>query len=104
MSTSAAALPPPFVGRELVKQHLRVDHNDEDALIDAYIAAAIAHIDGPDSYLGCDFSAYEATPPAVTTALLLMVGDLYANRESGRGVVVGPAAARLLAPYRVVRV
>lgn len=34
------------------KAHLKVRHNDEDDLIEAYIAAAQSHIDGPDGWLG----------------------------------------------------
>lgn len=34
------------------KQHLRVDQNDDDALIEAFIAAATDHLDGPDGILG----------------------------------------------------
>jgi len=32
--------------------HLRVDHDDEDLMIDSYIRAASARLDGPDGYLG----------------------------------------------------
>lgn len=35
-----------------VKRHLRVDHDDEDALIAAYLDAAIAHLDGYSGTLG----------------------------------------------------
>lgn len=34
------------------KQHLRVDGDDDDALIGAFIDAATGHIDGPDGWLG----------------------------------------------------
>lgn len=34
------------------KAHCRVDHDDEDALIEAYIAAAVAHLDGWRGVLG----------------------------------------------------
>lgn len=34
------------------KQHLRVDGDDDDALIVAFIDAATGHIDGPDGWLG----------------------------------------------------
>jgi uncharacterized phiE125 gp8 family phage protein len=51
-------------------------------------------------------AGFEVTPPAITAALLLMTGDLYANRETG---VVGTVSAdikmsttvkALLDPYR----
>ena len=35
-----------------VKRHLRVDHDDEDAIIAAYLEAAIAHLDGLSGTLG----------------------------------------------------
>jgi len=34
------------------KAHLRVDGNEEDALIEGYVAAAIANLDGRDGWLG----------------------------------------------------
>ena len=42
----------PVIDTEEAKEHLRVDHGDDDQLIDAYIAAATGHIDGPDGWLG----------------------------------------------------
>lgn len=44
--------PGPAVSLAQAKQHLRVDSDDEDALIAALIEAATAHIDGPDGWLG----------------------------------------------------
>lgn len=35
-----------------MKAHLRVDHDDEDDLITAYIGAAVAHLDGWSGVLG----------------------------------------------------
>lgn len=178
--------PSPVVLLDEAKAHLRMDDTDaEGALIEAYIAAAIAHLDGPEGWLGraigqqvlevrldafeqelrlpfppvievqaisyvttagdtvtLDASAYETAgavimpayashwpaaryhretvriryragykmlPPAIRAALLLMIGDLYGNRET---VETGVRAAAvtvpmsttvqaLLAPYRV---
>lgn len=44
--------PAPVVTLYQVKQHLRVDSDDDDALIDVLTDAAISHIDGPDGWLG----------------------------------------------------
>jgi uncharacterized phiE125 gp8 family phage protein len=46
-----------------------------------------------------------SVPAAIKAAILLLVGDLYANREAGgEEIVDNPAVKRLLAPYRKVRV
>lgn len=44
--------PLPVVSVEDAKRHLRVDHSEDDALIEGLIAAATAHLDGPDGWLG----------------------------------------------------
>lgn len=59
------------------------------------------------STVGCDSvvvryrAGYEAVPPAIITAVLLMVGQLYANRDGGSPDFA--AADALLSPYRVYR-
>lgn len=47
--TAPAALP---VALADAKQHLRVDHDDENSLITTYIEAATAHLDGYSGVLG----------------------------------------------------
>jgi uncharacterized phage protein (predicted DNA packaging) len=70
----------------LVKQHLRVDHDDEDVLIQGYIDAAIAHVEQH-----CDRELVAAVPVLpdqmgltkdVVQAVLLLVGHWYSNREA----------------------
>lgn len=41
----------PPVMRSEAKSHLRIDHDADDALIDLYLLAATAHIDGKDGWL-----------------------------------------------------
>lgn len=73
-----------------VKVHLRVDGDDEDAVIQGYVEAAKAHV-----AMHCDRVLVETEPtlpdemgltPDVEQAVLLLVGHWYANREA---VVVG---------------
>ncbi|WP_288659535.1 MULTISPECIES: head-tail connector protein [Pseudomonas] len=79
----------------LVKQHLRVEHSEEDTLIQGYIDAATAFIEKH-----CDRVLVE-TPllpeemgytKDVIQAAMLLVGHWYANREA---VVVGQAASNV---------
>lgn len=75
-----------------VKMHLRVDGDEEDALIGGYLEAAKAHVEQH-----CDRKLVEAAPVEpdemgltrdVEQAILLLVGHWYSNREA---VVVGGA-------------
>lgn len=53
MSRVVVIVPPePIVDLADLKQHVKVEHDDDDALLIAYLAAATAHIDGPDGWLG----------------------------------------------------
>ena len=83
------------------KLHLRVDHNDEDALITALMATATAAC--------ADFLNMEAAdlvvavPAPIKSAALLLVGALYEQRESqgDRPYNKNPTFEALLNPYRV---
>lgn len=83
------------------KLHLRVDHNDEDALIGALMATATAAC--------ADFLNMEAAdlvvavPAPIRSAALLLVGTLYEQRESqgDRPYNRNPTFEALLNPYRV---
>ncbi|ASN71512.1 putative head-tail connector II [uncultured Caudovirales phage] len=77
-----------------VKLHLRVDHGEEDGLIQGYLDAAQAHVEQH-----CDRTLVEANPTGpeqmlltkdVEQAMLLLVGHWYANREA---VVIGTIAS-----------
>jgi hypothetical protein len=52
MSVVVVTPPPLIVSRDLAKKHLRIDNDAEDILIDVYLAAAQAAIDGPMGWLG----------------------------------------------------
>lgn len=86
------------------KLHLRVDSTEEDTYISGLIDAATA---AAADYLGVDLSTDLPTP--VRAAILLQVGDLYANREAqGQGTASqyfqNPTYERLLNPYRALSV
>lgn len=93
-----------------VKMHLRVDGDEEDALIGGYVAAAKAHVEQH-----CDRKLVDTDPVEpdemgltrdVEQAILLLVGHWYANREavvvgaSGTGATAMPLAVDRLLWYR----
>jgi uncharacterized phiE125 gp8 family phage protein len=165
------------------KAHLAVTHTSDDTLIQLYLDAAVAHLDGAEGVLGrclvtqtwdyafdrfdgtitvplptlqtvtsvtyvdtagdtqtvnasdytvagqrivpgdagwpdtddvphavtvrfvAGYGLAVAVPAAIKAAILLYVGDMYANREAGGGQLFeNPAALRLLRPYMKVRV
>lgn len=63
------------------KTHCRIDGTDEDALLEAIIAAAEDFV---ASQTGLDFGDDAETPPPARarSLLLLLIADLYANREA----------------------
>ena len=79
-----------------MKLHCRIDHNDEDSLLGALIAtSAVA------DYMNVTSVDDTAAAP-VKSAALLLVGDLYANREAqgDRQFYKNPTFENLLNPYR----
>lgn len=74
----------------LMRKHLRVDHEDDDELIELYAESALAwalwYCDNPALKLVTDF------PASFKAALLLLLAHSYANREA---VVIGTPAAKL---------
>ena len=83
------------------KLHLRVDHNDEDALIEALMTTATAACANFLNMPAADLVV--AVPAPVKSAALLLVGNLYENRESmgDRPYSKNPTFEALLNPYRV---
>lgn len=93
----------PLFDLDEAKQHLRVDGDEENTLIEAYADAAV---------LSClDFCDRKLVPqgaePAFKAAALLTLGGIYNSRESvieGATVALNPTVEALLRPYRIIRV
>lgn len=97
---------------EAAKTHLRVDGSDEDALISLYLGAAeLAASNFMNRAIYADAAAQGddmggiVINDAISAAMLLLTGHLYAHRED---VVVGvsvtdmPSGSRMLMqPYRI---
>ena len=83
------------------KLHLRVDHSDEDALIEALMTTATAACADYLNMAAADLVV--AVPAPVKSAALLLVGDLYSSREAvgERQFYKNPTFENLLNPYRV---
>ena len=110
----------PLVDLELARKHLRVFHTDDDTEIGLYLAAAesivVEYLDRVVAAsgtalpavddVGYDATAMLVTPPIVA-AILLLLGDLYENREvpekDAGDAILPPVVRRLLAPWRVWR-
>lgn len=84
------------------KRHLRIEYDDEDDAIAVYVAAANKAV--------LDYCRRDAVPaggePVFKSAALLVVGDLYENREAQSSVALfeNRAARSLIDPYRMLRV
>lgn len=93
----------PLFDLDTAKAHLHVDDADQDELIETYADAAVL---GALNY--CDLKLVpQGAEPAFRAGALLMLGDLYANREAvvtGTIVSPNPTVKALLMPYRIIRV
>ncbi|GAC1030492.1 hypothetical protein thsps21_13190 [Pseudomonas sp. No.21] len=92
-----------MVALELVKQHLRVEHGEEDTLIQGYLDAAKVHV---EKYCDREIVAEPTDPDAppidlntqmlltkdIEQAILLLVGHWYSSREA---VVIGTITSSL---------
>ena len=83
---------------EEVKAHLRIQHDEEDELIEGFIAQAQAVA---EDYCRVQFE--DTAPEPVRLAVLLMVSHYYENRDNPDLQVYMPmriAFENLLYPYR----
>ncbi|MCT8999632.1 head-tail connector protein [Chelativorans intermedius] len=76
------------------KLFCRVDHDDDDAVITAAIAAATDHLES----IGVDTSS-SPVPPAVEQAILMLVAFFYDHRDDTEAKPQG-MIDRLVSPYR----
>lgn len=87
-----------------IKQHLRLEEEEveENDLLANLLDAAV---DYASQYVGREIPwDGEPVPASVRAAILLIVGDLYENREGqivGATIVDNPAVDRLLHFYRI---
>jgi uncharacterized phage protein (predicted DNA packaging) len=81
------------------KQHLRAQHDEDNAEILNMIDAASDHLRSIDVDVSVD-----PLPPALHHAILMLVAHFYENREAvvvdGGAQVVPLGVSRLIAPYR----
>ena len=90
------------------KLHLRVDQDAEDDAITAMIDAAELHaanyLNAADGLLESLEDGDGNIPAPVRSAVLLLIGDLYANREAQgeRQLFRNDTFYRLLDPYRTM--
>jgi uncharacterized phage protein (predicted DNA packaging) len=93
----------PLLTLDQAKAHLRVGHGDEDALIELYADAAVQ-----SCLKHCGRKIVPPGDEAVfRAAALLMLGDLYANREgviAGQTFSVSPTIENLLYDSKVIRI
>lgn len=88
----------PLITLDEAKAQARIDHDDEDALLQAMIDAATAYVAQATGLTELDTSA----PPMARQAALLVFADLYANREAqaDRPLTPNKTADALLAMCR----
>lgn len=88
---------------DYIKEHLRIDFDCEDSLLELYGDAAEETALNLMQRTKADLiEEYGKVPTAVIQATLLFVGDLYKNREmqiTGNSNNINPAFGTLLKPY-----
>jgi uncharacterized phage protein (predicted DNA packaging) len=83
-----------------IKAHLRIAGNDEDTLLNVYSGAAAEYV---NAFTRRDWATVTDIPASVTAAALLLIGDLYENREAQGSAALheNRTVDRLLWPHRV---
>jgi len=87
-----------FISLEDAKKHLNIEFSDDDSYINDLIKVAFSAV---QTHTGRDFTISEIPAP-VKHAGLLLIGNLYANREPvafGQAYKVLYSYEYLLAPY-----
>ncbi len=82
---------------EQAKLYLRVDGDEEDALIASFLETAGQLCEG---VLRMSLDEFEAIPKSVDQAVLFITANLYEHRENLDMKVVEDVVKRLLSPYR----
>ncbi len=84
-----------------LKLHARIDTDDEDMALSAYLDAATESV---RQYLNMTEPLDNTAPAPVKSAIMLMAAGLHAQREdvSDRQLYSNVTYYRLLAPYRVM--
>lgn len=86
------------------KLHLRVTGTSEDSLISLLIQAATDRVENfINQQIPGAYDSPVSTPASIKAAVLLMVGDMFENREAGgeKTYNINPTVKALLYPYRV---
>ena len=90
----------PLFTLDEAKAHLRVEHSDDDTLIETYSDGAVAKV-----LQYCNLALVPDGPvpeAAFKVAALLALGDLYANRQPV--LTDGSPIRAMIDPYRNLRV
>lgn len=85
------------------KEHCRVEVDTDDAMLALYIEAAEEHVLRYLNLTEAELLGSPGTRPApIRAAVLMLVADLYENREAQVDFEIrpNPAVDRLLFPYR----
>lgn len=76
------------------KQYLRIDHSDDDEMVDGLIQSAVAYL----AQIGVPLKEPQELP--VRQAILLLVGEFYDRPEPTKSCLT--TVGWLVAPYREV--